>query len=303
MSPAHDEVMETRDLAWFVALAESSHVTQTAEDLHIAQPTLSRAVLRLEKDFGAPLFDRVGNRLRLSRQGEVLQAHALRLLSELDSASRRIDSMIDPYKGVVSLAYVTSFGSWLVPRLLTEYQVRAPASRFLLEGGPADGVLDMVRNGTADAAIVSPRPQDEALTWHMVAAEPLLLTVPAGHELASRSSVVPADLPGYDIVALRPQFGLRQITDQLFARAGVEPSIVMETTEIQTLWGLVAAGIGAAVLPEATTQAHAADTRQIPIDDEHALREVGLVTIAGKRHSAPVEAFVGFVLGHDHMFP
>jgi len=77
------------ELEWFVALAETEHMTQAAERLSVAQPTLSRALGRLERQVGAPLFDRVNRRLRLNPSGEIMLEHARRSLAELAAAKER----------------------------------------------------------------------------------------------------------------------------------------------------------------------------------------------------------------------
>lgn len=285
-------VMETRDLEWFVALAETCHVTNTADKLNITQPTLSRAVARLEKQFGAPLFERTGKRMQLSRHGEVLIAHSLRALDELNHAQRRIDSMVDPLRGVVSLGFVTSFGSWLIPQLVEGYHREAPATDFLLEGGPADHILDLVRRGTIDVAIMSPEPNDPSLTWETIAEEPLLATLPSTHAFANQASISLEELSTCDLLGLRSNFGLRQISDRLFATVEMTPHLKIEATEVHTLWGLVAAGAGAAILPKAAQDLARPGTVQIPISGVSAVRRAGVVSIAKKRQTPPVASFL-----------
>lgn len=177
--------MEIRELQWFVALAESEHVTSAAERLNIAQPTLSRAIARLEKRVGVPLFDRQQNRLRLNKYGEVFRAHVVRAISEIDRAEQRIATLVDPDTGTIALGFLHSYGSWLVPELLAGYRRIAPATTFELRGSAADAVVDGVRHGRLDLGITSPRPAGDDLVWTPLQDEPLCLLVPAGHRLAS----------------------------------------------------------------------------------------------------------------------
>lgn len=290
--------MELRELEWFVALADTEQVTRTAERLHITQPTLSRAVHRLEKHFGTPLFDRTGKRLRLNRYGEVVRAHAARVLSEMGAAEQRVGTMLDPQRGVVSLGFVTSYGAWLVPQLVQEYREQAPSAQFLMEGGPADAVLDMLRHESVDAAFCSPQPRDEDVHWHPIAEEPLRLVVDEHHPLATAKRIALAEISGETFVALRPEFGLRQITDSLCDEAGFTPEVTIEATEVPTLWGLVAAGAGVAVLPAATRGPLTRGTKQLIIEDPGAIRIAGFATLTTREQSPPVARFIDFV--HDH---
>ena len=118
--------MELRELEWFVVLAETEHVTIAAAQLNISQPTLSRALSRLERRLGVRLFDRQQNRLRLNKYGEIFQAHAMRAMNEIAQANERITTLVDPERGLVSLGFLVSFGTWLVPELLAEYPGAVP---------------------------------------------------------------------------------------------------------------------------------------------------------------------------------
>ena len=286
--------MDTEELRWFTVLAESEHVTETAALLHISQPTLSRGIQRVEQHFGSPLFDRAGRRLTLSRFGEVARTHVLRALGELESAEQRISAMRDPERGVVSLAFVSSLGAWLVPSIIDGFRSLVPDSTFHLEGGAADHVLDLVRSQAVDLALLAPRPHDQAFEWIEVADEPLALVVSENHPAADCYSIDLEQVRDEHFVGLRPEFGLRQIGDRLCASAGYQPRMVVEATEITTLWGLVRSGLGVAILPRVETPL-ARGTRQLPITDPSAHRVAGLVWLVGKRPSAPVAKFIDFV--------
>src|SRR5262245_19361515 len=107
---AHNPRVELRELEWFTTLAETEHVTVASARLNISQPTLSRALARVERRLGVRLFDRRQNRLRLNKYGEIFQAHALRAMSEINRGEERIAALIDPERGVISLGFLHSFG-------------------------------------------------------------------------------------------------------------------------------------------------------------------------------------------------
>ncbi|MGW7008698.1 LysR family transcriptional regulator [Streptomyces sp. NPDC054933] len=241
--------MTIDELRWFLTLAETEHVTEAAARLRIAQPTLSRALLRLERQIGTRLFDRDRHRLRLNDYGRVFRRHAQRALDELDAAQDRIATLLDPPQDTLSLAFVHSVGSWLVPRLLGTYSHDAPGSRFTLHQDSAATVLSLLLDGTAEAIITSPRPSDPQLGWMPLHDERLHLAVPADHPLADRAHVRLGDLADERFIIMRPKLGLRQITCQIFHRAGMTPDVVSECTEISTIKGLVASGLGVAVVP------------------------------------------------------
>ncbi|MFC6062754.1 LysR family transcriptional regulator [Streptomyces ochraceiscleroticus] len=293
--------MEIRELQWFAALAEHEHVTLVSERLNISQPTLSRAIRRLEHRVGVPLFDRHQNRLRLNKYGEVFRAHALRAIAEIEAAEQRIATLVDPDSGTVALGFLHSYGTWLVPELLAEYRAIAPHTTFELRGDAADTVVDDVRHGRLDLGLTSPRPAGDELEWTPLRDEPLCLLVPAGHRLAERRRVRTAELAEESFVALRPVFGLRQIADRLCTAAGFIPRVTLESTELSTLRSLVAAGLGVAIVPITGSPV---DRRgpvvAVPLSDPGAMRTVGMVAPASGSRSPVVRRFHDYVCSTAH---
>jgi len=283
--------MRIDELAYLRALAEDGHVPYAAEALGISQSTLTRAIGRLEADAGVELFDRHRSRLELNRYGEILLVHALRAQTELDNAQSRIDELRDPSAGLVSIAYVSSLGGWLIPRIVSEYRQLLPDIRFVLDGGKADSVLDALRSGSADVAFLSPEPRDPDIEWRPLTSERLALGVPVGHALADRTSLAASDLEQTEFLAMTTDSGLRQIADAYFARHGVVPRVTMEVSELSTLRGLVRAGVGIAVLPDSTSMEGVV---LVPLDDE-AVRVIGVATSRARAVSPAVEQFVRFV--------
>lgn len=284
--------MHLDDLKNFLELSRVPNMTHASDHLGISQPALSRSLARLEKDLGHLLFDRNGRRLSLNARGEVLVPHAARIVSELQDAKARLAALQDPEEEVVSLSYVTSFGSWLVPSLIEDYRSIAPSVRFILDGGPADHVLESVRDGGADIGFLSPRPETGDVIWTELVRQPLALTVPPGHPLAGRSQVTAEDLHGLGFVMFRPEYGLRQIADRLFRDLGVSPHIAMEVTEMSTLRALVATGAGAAIMPVETPPS--TSVAQIPLAAP-VTRTAGMIVSANRGMPPAVARFARFV--------
>ncbi|MBC3841083.1 LysR family transcriptional regulator [Streptacidiphilus sp. 4-A2] len=278
--------MTTDELRWFLTLAETEHVTDAAAVLRIAQPTLSRALQRLERELGAQLFDRDGQRLRLNDCGRVFRRHARRALDELDAAQDRIATLLTPGQDTLCLAFLHSLGGWLIPELLGAYRRQAPDARFTLHQDAATPVLALLQDGTADAVVTSPRPADPQTGWLALRDEPLLLAVPVGHPLAARDSVRLTELAHERFVIMRPALGLRQVTCEIFHRAGVAADVVAESGEITTIKGLVASGIGVAVVPAGDGGPPPAGIRLVPLADPDAFRTIGLAW----RHDRPATA-------------
>ncbi|MCF6388903.1 LysR family transcriptional regulator [Mycobacterium sp. MBM] len=276
--------MNIEELQWFVTLAETEHVTDAAAELGISQPTLSRSLARLEAQVGAPLFDRLNRRLRLNSYGEVLLEHAQRSIDEMRSATERIAALRDPETGIVRLAFLHSQAGGFVPDLLRRFRLEAPRVQFELFQGAAHSIVHRLATGQADLAITSPRPSNHP--WRVLYVERLCLAVPRGHRFAERSRLRLADAADEPFVALRPEFGLRLLTDELCREAGIAPPVVFEAMEIPTMEGLVAAGFGVAVVPVPRSDRAEPGAVYIPLGETTAKRQIGL-TWSPERELAP----------------
>ncbi|MEN0083716.1 MAG: LysR family transcriptional regulator [Leifsonia sp.] len=283
--------MRIDEIAHFRALAAEGHPALAAETLGVSQSTLTRSLARLEQEMGVELFDRRRGHLELNQYGEILLAHAVRAESELENARARIAALRDPSGGTVSIGYVSSFGGWLIPRVISEYRALFPDIRFVLSGGTADTVLDALRDGATDVAFLSPDPRDPEIEWLPLTAERLVLGVPEGHPLAGRDAVSVPDLEPYDLVALRTGSGLRHIADAYFAAHGVVMDPVIEVSELSTLRGLVRDAVGVALIPDTPAEPGIV---AVPLRDE-ATRVIGLARNRTRSQSAAAEQFARFV--------
>jgi LysR family transcriptional regulator, transcription activator of glutamate synthase operon len=138
--------------------AQLQNVSRAAQELNLSQPALSRAIRRLERRYGVELFDRSKQRMRLNRFGSVVCDRIEAALRELSLVEDDIALLQEPQPGVVSLAFLHSFGTWLVPDLLGRFATVEPATQFVLHQDSADEVRARLADGRADLVITSPRP-------------------------------------------------------------------------------------------------------------------------------------------------
>jgi DNA-binding transcriptional LysR family regulator len=299
MHNRHNARVTIDELRWFVALAQNGHMTAAASELHIAQPTLSRALSRLEAEVGSPLFDRVNRRLRLNAYGEILLAHARRCLAELDTAASRIQTLRDPESGTIRLTFLHSLATWLVPELLRRYRGDMPGIGFELRQAAGHELLQALREGEVDLGVTGPRPNDENLNWQTIHRERLCLVVPRDHRLAGRRQIALAAARDDRFVALGPDFGFRRLTDELCSQAGFRPTIAFESSEIPSMEALVAAGLGVAVVPTPRPYRAEPSAVYIPLTDSEANRAIGLVWRNQPALPPPAERFARFVATGD----
>lgn len=281
-------------LALLRALAAEGNVTRAAERMGVPQPTVSRWLAALAGDLGAPVVVRDGRGIRLSRAGEYLAGAADRALSALEGGCRQAIEEADPDRGQVVLAFLHTMGESRVPGLLRAFRVEHPRIRFTLLQGAQEDVLGRVRSGRADLALTSPRPAGREFSCASLDEQPLVATVPAGHRLAARPRVGLAQLAGEPFIGLKQGYGLRQITDELCRAAGFTPELAFEGEEVDTVRGLVAAGLGVAILP-AAEQSLPPGVAEVPLRVP-ASREIVLVWAAGRPLPPAARAFRAFAI-------
>lgn len=282
-------------LALLRAVAAEGHLTRAAVRLGIPQPTASRWLAELSTQVGAPVVVRDGRGIRCSRLGIRLAEGAGGALAVLEAACRDVVEQADPQRGQVALAFLHTMGEHRVPALLGAFRADHPRIRFTLRQGAQEDTLGWLRTGEVDLALTSPLPADTDFESVGVAEQDLVLTVPRGHHLAGRHHVRLSEMENESFVAFKAGYGLRRITDQLFADAGFQPVLAFEGEEVDTLRGLVAAGLGVAILP-AAERSLPGEVAEVPLTPP-ARRRIGLVWTANRTLPPAAGLFRDFVLG------
>lgn len=271
----------------FLAVARHEHITRAAEELGINQPTLSRAIARLSAEVGVPLVQRDGRGVTLTRSGRQLAERAERALAELLTGLRTVRAEADPDAGTAVLGFLHSMGPSVVPDLLREFGAARPRVVIRLVHESTDELVRQVSDGRVDLCIAAPVPQ--RLPAHLrsreLSEQPLVLLVPSGHRLVRSAPILLRELRDEALIALNPAYGLRELTDRLLRRARVRAAYVFESQDIATTGGLVAAGLGLALLPAGSGQE---GTVELPLADSGATRTISLVWRQDRPATAPV---------------
>ncbi|WP_419196463.1 LysR substrate-binding domain-containing protein [Actinacidiphila glaucinigra] len=282
-------------LAQFAAVARHEHVTRAAGELGVPQSTLSRAMVRLELDLGVTLFARQGRTVSLTPAGRGFLASVERALGEVERSAESVRADADPLSGRVAFGFLHTLGPETVPALLRAFRADHPRIRFQLVQNYGEAMLAGLRAGQLDLCLTSPVPDAPDLVVRRLDEQRLRLVVPADHRLASRRRVRLAEASGELFVSLEAGYGLRRITDALCAEAGFTPRVGFEGEEAETLRGLVAAGLGVALLPPPLVPRPG--VVELTVTAPRAVREIGVAWLGGHADTAPVAAFKKFLLG------
>lgn len=257
--------MELRQLEYFVAVAEEASFTRAAARVHVAQPGVSAQIRRLERELGEELLDRTGRGVRLTEAGAAVLPYARAALAAVAGARLAVDELTGLLRGRVSVGMVSSCGPLGLPGVLAEFHKAHPAVEITLSEAVSADLIDGVRGGRLDTAVVAlggaPPP---GLAIHVVVDERFVAAVNHGDPLAGTAAVPLAALRARPLVAMPPGTGLRACVDDACAAAGFRPDVAFEAGDPNVLADLAARGLGLAVLPESLGAARA-DLHAAPI--------------------------------------
>jgi DNA-binding transcriptional LysR family regulator len=251
---SYAEGVQFQQLQYFVAVAETRHFTRAAEQVHVAQPSLSQQIKALERELGADLFLRARGNITLTDAGAALLPLARRILADADTARYEVQELVQLRSGRVRLGATPSLCTGLLPDVLRAFHDRYPGIRLLIEeGGSHDLVRELARGALDLALVVLPLPTPSpALTTIELLREDLVVVsspeAPAPGGPGRRTVRIP-DLEGERLVMFRHGYDLRELTVAACRAEGFEPDFAVEGGEMDAVLGFVRAGLGLAVVP------------------------------------------------------
>ncbi|MGI8946754.1 MAG: LysR family transcriptional regulator [Ornithinimicrobium sp.] len=238
------------------AISEEGSFTAAAHTLGYTQPAVSQMVRRLEQRCGTTLVERNGRSVRLTEAGSVLARHAVQVLAALDNAEAEVAAIAGMQSGRVRLQAFPSSSATLVPRALAKVKEQYPGITVQFSEAEPPESLAALRDGTCDLAVAftydgtdAGRGEDDlqGLVVLDVLTDPVLVALPAQHPLAASDVVSLTDLADEPWIAGCPR--CRGHLLSLAHQAGFAPDVAFETEDYVAVLGLVAAGLGVALMP------------------------------------------------------
>ncbi|MGY1640102.1 LysR family transcriptional regulator [Geodermatophilus sp. SYSU D00703] len=249
--------MDVRQLTYFLAVVETMNFGRAAEQLHIAQPSLSQAIGTLERELGVPLFHRVGRGVVLSDAGAQLIEPARQVVRDLEAAKAAARSARGLRRGRVELVTMPSPGMEPLATLVRDFTTAHPAMTVSADAAfTPEEVVQAVKAGRAELGLLgaaSP-PHTGGLRVLPIEEQPLVLVSPPEEDPdPTRSATVThEDLDGARLIVSRQGSLVRRLVDDVLA-GGVDARIVVEVEHRTSILPLVLAGVGHAVLPSSWT--------------------------------------------------
>ena len=239
--------MDLVQLQYFKTLAEHEHMTQAANELHIAQPALSRMLRNLEKELGLLLFDRDGKSIRLNENGNILLYYIDNILREVEEAKNILADRKAGGERQVNLSMRAATS--LLPDIIRGFRINNPDISIIITQHEASS-LEM--SDKCDIMIHSGMQPTVKKNSVNLAREEICLAMPLSHPLCSRGGVRLLEVAQAPFICLHKGSGLRTVTDAYCLRAGFQPKTVMESDSPSIVRDLIALGVGLAFIPKLT---------------------------------------------------
>jgi DNA-binding transcriptional LysR family regulator len=260
--------MDLRRLRYFVAVAEELHFGRAAQRLNISQPPLSVQIRTLEREIGAPLLIRTQRRVELTEAGRVLLEEARRLLGQAEAAVIHVRRAAEGTVGRLTIGFVSTVDYSILPPLVRRFRQKYPGITLKLLELTGDRQQALLQSGELDLGLsILPSPASD-LTMRPVFREPLIAAVPASHPLAARRRAALRSLAAEPFIQFPRELapGLYDLAIAACQKAGFTPHLSQEAIQMQTILGLVAAGLGVAVVPRCMSKLQRADVHYLSLD-------------------------------------
>jgi DNA-binding transcriptional LysR family regulator len=290
-------IVEIRQLVQFVAVAELRNFRRAAERLHMAQPPLSQAIRRLERELDARLFNRTSRAVELTDAGRVLLLESRRILSHVEAAVGATQRTAQGRLGKLSVGFTVPWSYELVPAVLREFVTRFPGVSLAVRELSSSEQVRLLIEGDLDFGFLRLPAHFDAkgLETITLREDALTVVVPRGHPMAAVKSLSlaqlrdePFVLPAYGVGQGMEQFSFRMQVANLCAEARFVPRVVQEASLMQTIVHLVETGLGISLVPGWTRSHFSSRAVYVPLATQSHRARVTLALAWAKANGSPI---------------
>ena len=297
--------MTLTELKYIVAVAREKHFGHAAEACFVAQPTLSVAIKKLEDELGVSIFERGGAEISMTPLGAKIVAQAERVLEQTAAIKEIAKQNKDPLVGPLRLGIIYTIAPYLLPPLVKTMIERVPQMPLVLQENFTVRLIEMLRQGDLDAAIMALPFNDQGLLVQPLYDEPFVVALPKQHAWAKRSAISAEDLKSETMLLLGNGHCFRdqvlEVCPEMarFSTTGDGIARTFEGSSLETIRHMVASGIGITVLPRASVpdmESRDGILRFLPFKDPAPSRRVVIAWRKSFTRTAAIEAVRDAVL-------
>jgi len=282
--------MELHEIRYFLTLCRTLNFTRAADECHVSQPALTRAIRKMEDELGGALLFRERNNTHLTQLGRMIEPHLSATLARAEAAKQAASNFLRLDSAPLRLGTARCIGPERFVDLLTRFRAMHPGVELALVEDEPQQLCTVLESGGVDAALL-PQPDllPSLLQAHPLYREQYLIACGTTHPLLRRNAVRVAELDGQAYLS-HAAGGDRDVPAEICAASGARLACVLRSERLDWIMAMVAAGVGFCFLPEGAGTFPGVAAR--PLIDPPIMRDVCLATIAGRRWSAPLTAFI-----------
>ncbi len=286
----YDAAMELRQLRYFLDIAETEHLTQSAQNLFVTQSTLSHGLRQLEEELQVQLFERLGRGLRLSHAGVEFRSYATRALKEIEAGRMALSELSGLQSGRLTMGAIPTFLNTVVPVTVGAFSRAYPGVAIEVRELRAGPIEEQLRSGELDLGIAFHPTTHAEIETEALFDERMLLVVAPTNPLAKRRTLALGALAGVPLALLPRSFATRRLIDASLQEAGVEATVRIEMASVESLLVVCRHGDVASIVPERAARL-APDLRAIALTAPEVVRHAGILWRRGASRSAAAREF------------
>lgn len=285
--------MELHQLRYFVAVAEAGSFSRAAERCHVAQPSLSQQIKKLELHLGHELFDRHAHGATLTEAGHALLPRARRILVEVHEASASLQREVETGHGPLAVGAIPTMAPYLLPPVLGRFVRDHPGCELTVREDLTERLVEALLDYELDCAIVSTPIDHDLIELEVLGSERLLLTTAPGYSLRTSGEMTLQALRQEPTIVLHEMHCLGQQIRDFCSAQRARHRIFCRSTQLATVQSLVALGLGISILPEMAARADDEGIRHyLAIHPGEPTREIA---VAWRRYRSRSSLALGFV--------
>ena len=286
--------MDFYQLSYFKKVAETRSVSRASEELLLTQPAVSKQIKALEDELGEKLFDRVGKKVFLTRAGEVLYTYAEKILRSVQEAKTAVMDMSAECSGELVIGTSDHISLHRLPDLLKKYISAFPKVDLKLRCHRSETILEMVNKNQVDLGVITLPETTHNLASKTIWEDPMSLVFPTNHPLGAFSAIRLKDIASYGMILPEAGTTTRNTIEAAFSKKKLAPNVAMEVAYIETIKGLVKAGLGISILPDKAVEQEISGgiLMKANVLDTDFKRNLGVVYLREKFLSRPVVEFL-----------
>ncbi len=287
-------MLNFNQLRVFYHAARHQNLTEAAKELFITQPAVTSQVKAFEEFCGMKLFKKRGRHVVLSDQGHLLLGYVEKIFECERDIQNAIEEMRELKRGVLRLGTTKAYARYFMPRLISGFIKRYPRIKILLDEGSSHDMIYSLVNFKNEVAVIARAVEPPEVTFVPFSQEEMVVIAAADHPFARRHGVLFAELAGEPFIMKESGSGTSKVVNDLFARCGCAPNVLMETANAEFIKQLVQRGEGISILVKAAVGPELQEGKlaQIAIKDQRLLLDVSIAYLKDQPLSPPARAFI-----------